>query len=269
MTNLVSTSFNSNIRDQNNSLSMNRSRYSMYTSYPTYSMNHHFQDYEPLYSSVPRTTSSLSPYRRTHYLNESDDEILDDEILDITYLDHYPTLIERWGNDTKTIVRQQGELQIEDYFEFEEIEPTITEEISYEITYSGDQIQSTREINHTRIESRNFRKIKKRRTKRKRIKTTNFNSIIQTGDNYSKLNNDLPGDNHQLTATNYLADKCIPSITTGDQFTNIDMIAKDISKQSVLQKSDEHNTDLSDKTKEKYQNNVDEETNESHPSCFN
>ena len=178
-------------------------------------MNSHYQDYEPVHSPIPRTASSLSPYRKTHYLDESDEEILNDEIVQITYLDHYPTLLERWGEDTKTVVRQDGDLKIEDYVEFEELEPTITEEISYEITYSGDRIQSTRETHHTRVESRNFRKIKKRRTKRKRIPTPNFHSIIQTGDTFSKLNNDLPGDNHQFSARNYLADKCIPSTTSG------------------------------------------------------
>jgi hypothetical protein len=127
-------------------------------------------DHEPSYPSISRfrTPSPSSPYRKTHYLDDSDEEIINEEILEITDLNHYPTLIERWGDDTKPIIRQQGEFKIEDYVEFEETEPTIFEEISYEIIYSGNEIKSTREIHHSRSTSRNFRKIKKRRIKRKR-----------------------------------------------------------------------------------------------------
>ncbi|CAF0835128.1 unnamed protein product [Adineta ricciae] len=265
MTNLVSTSFNSNILP-----AANRSRHSLYASYPTYAMNPHYQDYEPVYSPIPRTASSLSPYRKTHYLDESDEEILNDEIVQITYLDHYPTLIERWGEDTKTVVRQDGDLKIEDYVEFEELEPTVTEEISYEITYSGDQIQSTRETHHTRVESRNFRKIKKRRTKRKRIATPNLHSIIQTGDNFSKLNNDLPGDNHQFSARNYLADKCIPSTTSDGQCSNFDIIAEDVSKERISPKfADHQNTDLFNKTRSECCDNANNEVDHHHRSYFN
>ncbi len=130
------------------------------------------REYQPSYPSITRfqTALSSSPYRKTHYLDDSDEEIIKDEIIEIIDLDHYPTLIERWGEDTKIVTRQQGEYKIEDYVEFEEIEPTIIEEISYEFTYEGGQIKSTREIHHSRSESRNFRKIKKRRTKRKRTK---------------------------------------------------------------------------------------------------
>ncbi|CAF1166515.1 unnamed protein product, partial [Adineta ricciae] len=74
---------------------------------------------------------------------------------------------ERWGDDTKTVVRQEGELKIEDFVEFEETEPTVVEEILYELVYSGDNLKTCRQIHRSRSESRNFRKIKKRRTKRK------------------------------------------------------------------------------------------------------
>ncbi|UJR26385.1 hypothetical protein I4U23_007717 [Adineta vaga] len=131
--------------------------------------HHHHHEYEPSYPSISRyrTPSSSSPYRKTHYLDDSDEEIINEEILEITDLNHYPTLIERWGDDTKTVVRQEGELKIEDFVEFEETEPTVIEEILYELVYSGDNLKTCRQIHRSRSESRNFRKIKKRRTKRK------------------------------------------------------------------------------------------------------
>lgn len=109
-----------------------------------------------------------SPSRPRYYFDNYNYDIINEEIIEITYFNHYPTLEERWGDDTKTIITQQGEYQIEDYVEFDECEPTIIDEISYEIIYSNNQIQSTREILHSTFQSRNFRKIKKRRTKRKR-----------------------------------------------------------------------------------------------------
>lgn len=137
---------------------------------PATSITRHYREYEPSYPSITRyrTPSSSSPFRKTHYLDDSDEEIINEEILEITDLNHYPTLIERWGDDTKTIVRQEGELKIEDFVEFEETEPTIIEEILYELVYSGDKLKTCRQIDRSRSESRNFRKIKKRRTKRKR-----------------------------------------------------------------------------------------------------
>lgn len=187
-------------------------------SYPT---SRRFREYEPSYPSITRYRTSLSssPYRKTHYLDDSDEEIIHEEILDITNINHYPTLIERWGDDAKTIRTQQGDLIIEDYVEFEETEPTIIEEISYEIIYSGADVQSTREIHHSHIESRNFRKVKKRRIRRKLRKdetnTTDINdraakllddmqnlsnqiaSIIQTSSKISNSNNDLSGDDYE------------------------------------------------------------------------
>lgn len=132
--------------------------------------SHHSRPYEPSYPSITRfrTSFSSSPYRKTHYLDDSDEEILNEEIVETTNLDHYPTLIERWGDDTKIHRRYENDLIIEEFVEFEEIEPTMIEEISYEIDYRNNQIQSSREISRTRSESRNFRRIKKRRTKRKR-----------------------------------------------------------------------------------------------------
>ncbi|CAF1404678.1 unnamed protein product, partial [Rotaria sordida] len=137
---------------------------------PTNSLTRHYREYEPSYPSITRyrTPSSSSPFRKTHYLDDSDEEIINEEILEITDLNHYPTLIERWGDDTKTIVRQEGEFKFEDFVEFEETEPTVVEEILYELVYSGDKLKTCRQIDRSRSESRNFRKIKKRRTKRKR-----------------------------------------------------------------------------------------------------
>ena len=137
---------------------------------PATSITRQCREYEPSYPSITRyrTPSSSSPFRKTHYLDDSDEEIINEEILEITDMNHYPTLIERWGDDTKTIVRQEGELKFEDFVEFEETEPTIIEEILYELVYSGDKLKTCRQIDRSRSESRNFRKIKKRRTKRKR-----------------------------------------------------------------------------------------------------
>jgi len=137
---------------------------------PATSLTRHYREYEPSYPSITRyrTPSSSSPFRKTHYLDDSDEEIINEEILEITDLNHYPTLIERWGDDTKTVVRQEGEFKIEDFVEFEETEPTIIEEILYELIYSGDKLKSCRQLDRSRSESRNFRKIKKRRTRRKR-----------------------------------------------------------------------------------------------------
>lgn len=109
--------------------------------------------------------------RKTHYLDDSDEEIIDEQILDIIYYDHYPTLIERWGDDTKTRIRYEGDLKIEDYAEFEELEPTVTEEITYEVLMVKDQIQSCRTISHFHSRSRNFRQLKKRRIKRQQRST--------------------------------------------------------------------------------------------------
>ena len=137
---------------------------------PATSLTRRVREYEPSYPSISRfrTPSSSSPYRKTHYLDDSDEEIINEEILEVTDMNHYPTLVERWGDDTKTVVRHEGELKIEDFVEFEEIEPTVIEEILYELIYAGDKLKTCRQISRSRSESRNFRKIKKRRTKRKR-----------------------------------------------------------------------------------------------------
>lgn len=105
---------------------------------------------------------------KTHYLDDSDEEIIDEQTLDIIYYDHYPTLIERWGDETKTRVRYENGLKIEDFVEFEELEPTETEEITYEVVMVNDQIQSQRMISRFRSRIRNFRQLKKRRIKRPR-----------------------------------------------------------------------------------------------------
>ncbi|CAF2081466.1 unnamed protein product, partial [Rotaria magnacalcarata] len=137
---------------------------------PTNSLTRHHREYEPSYPSISRyrTPSSTSPYRKAHYLDDSDEEIINEEILEITDMNHYPTLMERWGDDTKPVVREDGELKFEDFVEFEETEPTVVEEIFYELVYSGDNLKTCRQIHRSRSESRNFRKIKKRRTRRKR-----------------------------------------------------------------------------------------------------
>jgi hypothetical protein len=207
MTNRVLSSFNSNNNYQNNSLTNNHSKYT------TNSMNRRFREYTPSYPSIARYRTSLSssPYRKTHYLDDSDEEIIKEEIIEITNLDHYPTLIERWGDDTKTIIKQEGEFKIEDYVEFEEIEPTINEEISYEIIYSGDQIRSTRETYHSRSESRNFRKIRKRRTKRKRT--------TQLPDQIHHLNDNLSNDNISNNTIIKQTYDTIPSIHNGKSLT--------------------------------------------------
>ena len=153
---------------------------------PATSLTRHFHEYEPSYPSISRfrTPSSSSPYRKAHYLDDSDEEIINEEILEITDLNHYPTLMERWGDDTKTVVREEGEFKIEDFVEFEETEPTIIEEILYELVYSGDKLKACRQIDRSRSESRNFRKIKKRRTRRKRQPnddSSNFSSRDTSG----------------------------------------------------------------------------------------
>ncbi|CAF3933118.1 unnamed protein product, partial [Rotaria sordida] len=295
MANRVSLSFNSKNHNQNISLSNNPSIYTTNTSYnilstnlyPTYSMNRHSREYEPSYPSITRyrTSSSSSPYRKTHYLDDSVEEIIHEEILDIINLDHYPTLLERWGDDTRAIIKEEGEFIIEDYVEFEELEPTITEEISYEITYSNNEIKSTREIHHSHLESRNFRKIKKRRIKHKHpihdIHTVDIDnraiqllddmhnlsikidSIIQTTRNFD---NDLSGDDYDeftnidhamenIITTNDLEQtyKTIPTINNGTDHSNIDTIANETSffgnKENVLE------TSKSNKQPE-YQNNL-------------
>lgn len=165
---------------------------------------HYSRQYEPSYPSITRfrTSVSSSPYRKTHYLDDSDEEILNEEIVETTDLDHYPTLIERWGEDTKIHRRYEGDLIIEDYIEFEEIEPTIIEEISYEINYQNNQIQSSREIQHTRSESRNFRRIKKRRTKRKRT-TQVFSSVSHSTDSTNENSSRPPSTTTTTTPTTH------------------------------------------------------------------
>lgn len=180
---------------------MNRSRRSAYT-YDIASLHRQLRDYQPIYPSIPRST--MSPYRKSHYLDASDDEIIDEQVLEITYLDRYPTLLERWGDDTKPVVRVEGDLKIEDYVEFDEIEPTVTEEISYEVTYEGAHIQSTRETHRTRVKSRNFRRLRKRRTKRKR-----------TADTLGQPCNNPSGESQQRAATNDQPHECIPPTTSG------------------------------------------------------
>jgi hypothetical protein len=137
---------------------------------PVSSLTRHYREHEPSYPSITRyrTPSSSSPFRKIHYLDDSDEEIINEEVLEVTDLDHYPTLVERWGDDSKTVVRQEGELKFEDFVQFEETEPTVVEEIVYELVYVGDNLKSCRQIHRSRSESRNFRKIKKRCTRRKR-----------------------------------------------------------------------------------------------------
>ncbi|CAF4719726.1 unnamed protein product, partial [Rotaria sp. Silwood1] len=317
MANRVSSSINSKTKDQNISLSNNHSTYTTNTTHnisssnvlSTDSMNRHSREYEPSYPSITRyrTSSSSSPYRRTHYLDDFIEEIIHEEILEITYLDHYPTLLERWGNDAKAIIKYEGEFIIEDYIEFEEIEPTITEEISYEIIYLNNEIKSTREVHHTHSETRNFRKIKKRCIKRRhkiddihiddidRRATQLLNnmhnlqskidSIIQTGSN------DLSGDNYELTnidetiensnANNFK--EIYPTNSTiniGDDRTNVNIIANETSlsrnEQILLQslKSHEQQKDLSNNIKQEYQNDLipqriedKDDAEQAHPSC--
>ncbi|CAM4818689.1 unnamed protein product [Rotaria magnacalcarata] len=134
------------------------------------SRTRHVRDYESSYPSLSLYRSSLSssPFRKTHYLDDSDEEIFREEILEITELNHYPTLMECWGPDTKTKIWHENDLKIEEVVEFEEVEPTVTEDIIYELTYVGEDLQSCRPLSRSRSESRNFRKIRTKRTKRKR-----------------------------------------------------------------------------------------------------
>ncbi|CAM4896984.1 unnamed protein product [Rotaria socialis] len=229
MENRVSSSFNNNNKNENISLSNNSSTCTTNSN----STRHRCCEYESSYPSMSRYRTSLSssPYRKIHYLDDSDEEIINEEIIDITNIDHYPTLIERWGDDAKTIIKHDGEFIIEDYVEFEETEPTIMEEISYEIIYSDGQIKSTREVQHSYVEARNFSKIKKRRIKRKRSKleshstdineraaqlldemrnlSSEIDSMIQTTNKISNSNNDLSGDNDEITTINRAAENII------------------------------------------------------------
>ncbi|CAF3871851.1 unnamed protein product, partial [Rotaria magnacalcarata] len=229
MENRVSSSFNSNNKNENISLSNNSSTCTANSN----STRHHCREYESSYPSISRYRTSLSssPYRKIHYLDDSDEEIINEEIIDITTIDHYPTLIERWGDDAKTIIKHDGEFIIEDYVEFEETEPTIMEEISYEIIYSDGQIKSTREVQRSYVEARNFSKIKKRRIKRKRSKLENhstdineratqllyemrnlsseIDSMIQTTNRISNSDNDLSGDNDEITTINRTTESII------------------------------------------------------------
>ncbi|CAF4586465.1 unnamed protein product [Rotaria sp. Silwood1] len=86
--------------------------------------------------SLYHSPSSSSRFRKTHYLDDSDEEIIQEEVLEVTNFNRYPTLMERWGDDTKTKTWQEGDLKIEEVVEFEEVEPTVTEEIIYELTFS-------------------------------------------------------------------------------------------------------------------------------------
>jgi hypothetical protein len=167
---------------------------------PATSLTRHHREYEPSYPSITRyrTPSSTSPFRKTHYLDDSDEEIINEEILEITNLNHYPTLIERWGDDTKTVVRQEGQLKIEDFVEFEETEPTIIEEILYELIYSGDKLKTCRQIDRSRSESRNFRKIKKRRTKRKRQTADDSSDLTSQANSRDNSGTRSPFYNDQL-----------------------------------------------------------------------
>ncbi|CAF1012033.1 unnamed protein product [Rotaria sp. Silwood1] len=115
--------------------------------------------------SLYHSPSSSSRFRKTHYLDDSDEEIIQEEVLEVTNFNRYPTLMERWGDDTKTKTWQEGDLKIEEVVEFEEVEPTVTEEIIYELTYVGENLLSCRPISRSRSESRNFRKIRKKRIK--------------------------------------------------------------------------------------------------------
>ncbi|CAF4706808.1 unnamed protein product, partial [Rotaria socialis] len=51
---------------------------------PTNSLTLHHREYEPSYPSISRyrTPSSTSPYRKAHYLDDSDEEIINEEILE-------------------------------------------------------------------------------------------------------------------------------------------------------------------------------------------
>lgn len=196
------------------------------------SMTHRSREYTASYPTLNyyyaafSSPSTSSPYRKTHYLDDSDEEVIHEEILNITNLDHYPTLMECWGDDAKTIVKQDGELIIEEYVEFEEIEPTVIEEIQYEMIVSGNEVKSSKEIHRSQSRSRNFRKIRKRRIKRKRQIQENqqpaadidqratkllddlqnlslrIDSIIETGTKISNLHNDLSGDDDILENPN-------------------------------------------------------------------
>jgi hypothetical protein len=167
---------------------------------PATSLTRYPREYEPSYPSITRyrTPSSTSPFRKTHYLDDSDEEIINEEILEITDLNHYPTLMERWGDDTKTVVRQEGPLKIEDFVEFEETEPTIIEEILYELVYSGDKLKACRQLDRSRSESRNFRKIKKRRTKRKRQPTDDSSDLTSQANSRDTSGTRSPYYNDRL-----------------------------------------------------------------------
>ena len=133
--------------------------------------------------------------RKTHYLDDSDEEILEEQIVDVIYYDHYPTLMERWGDETKTRVRYEGDLKIEDFVEFEELEPTETEEITYEMILVNNEIQSCRTISTFRSRSRNFRQLKKRRIKRRRAKET-----APINERANQLLDQMINLSHQITS---------------------------------------------------------------------
>jgi hypothetical protein len=177
-------------------------------------LTRHYREYEPSYPSITRyrTPSSTSPFRKTHYLDDSDEEIINEEILEITDLNHYPTLIERWGDDTKTVVRQEGQLKIEDFVEFEETEPTIIEEILYELIYSGDKLKTCRQLDRSRSESRNFRKIKKRRTKRKRQPTDDSSDLASQANSRDTSGTRSPFYNDRLFSPER---STTPTLSTG------------------------------------------------------
>src|ERR1700722_13328918 len=68
----------SSTNERYNCPNINDSMENYYSSY----FNSNYREYEPSYPSITRYHRS-SPYRKTHYLDDSDEEIIKDEIVEI------------------------------------------------------------------------------------------------------------------------------------------------------------------------------------------
>jgi hypothetical protein len=140
-------------------------------------------------TKMPSIVGNTHRTNKTHHLDDSDDEIIE----------------ERWGDDTKTRIHYEGDLKIEEYVEFEEIEPTDNEEIVYEMTFVNNQIQSYHVIHQQRFQSRNFRKIRKRRVKRQHTSDIHQRAhqlLNQMHDVSQEIDSIIRANEQQMTNSN-------------------------------------------------------------------
>ncbi|KAL7668748.1 hypothetical protein ACOME3_009439 [Neoechinorhynchus agilis] len=96
--------------------------------------------------------------------NERNGSLIKEEIYDVEVIDHFPTLIELYGERPK--VYRQGDCEVREEVVFVEDDPIVTEDIVCELVYVDGVCKHTRTLRRSRSEKRMFKKMRKRSVRR-------------------------------------------------------------------------------------------------------